>query len=251
MIKMLSLFLVGLILAGTGQRSCQVRRHPNKAEATVPSQKPNKSDTPTPEQTTEPSKGKMLTAEEIAQTTLLAVVLITCDGLDSSLQGSGFFIRSGMVITNHHVVDQCGGIDVEFLDSSGQKRRTQGSLLASDADADLAVIVVPVAETARVHKLEIAEEAAVVGETVFAAGNPKGLERTFSPGIVSADLRMVDSSTRLQITAPISQGSSGGPVVNSRGNVVGVAVSSVEGGQNLNFAVPAILIKKFIYTLKQ
>jgi S1-C subfamily serine protease len=73
---------------------------------------------------------------------------------------------------------------------------------------------------------------------VFAVGNPGGLEGTFSQGIVSS-LRDLDGLSLLQITAPISPGSSGGPIVDEKGEVVGVAVATFKGGQNLNFAVPA------------
>jgi hypothetical protein len=67
-------------------------------------------------------------------------------------------------------------------------------------------------------------------------GNPHGLEGTFSAGIVSS-IRRVDDDALLQITAPISPGSSGGPIVNSKGEVVGIAVASLVEGQNLNFAI--------------
>jgi hypothetical protein len=77
-----------------------------------------------------------------------------------------------------------------------------------------------------------------VGDEVFVAGNPQGLEGTFSQGIVSG-IRDVESGTLLQITAPISPGSSGGPVLNSEGKVVGISVATFTSGQNLNFAIPA------------
>lgn len=77
----------------------------------------------------------------------------------------------------------------------------------------------------------------VVGSRVYAVGNPKGLEGTFSDGIVSG-IRALRGDTLLQITAPISPGSSGGPVLDGSGRVVGVAVATLQDGQNLNFAVP-------------
>jgi hypothetical protein len=77
-----------------------------------------------------------------------------------------------------------------------------------------------------------------VGDNVYAVGNPEGLEGTFSQGLVSG-IRQRGSDSILQITAPISPGSSGGPVLNTKGEVVGVAVSTSTEGQNLNFAVPA------------
>ncbi|MGH9905536.1 MAG: trypsin-like peptidase domain-containing protein [Pyrinomonadaceae bacterium] len=85
-----------------------------------------------------------------------------------------------------------------------------------------------------------------VGETIYAFGNPEGLTGTMSPGIVSAGLRNTQGRTLLQISAPISSGSSGGPVVDSRGQVVGVALGSLKEGQNLNFAVHASTVRIFL-----
>ena len=84
-----------------------------------------------------------------------------------------------------------------------------------------------------------------MGDTVFAVGNPQGLEGTFSQGIVSG-IRQFDADSLLQITAPISPGSSGGPVVDSEGKVVGVAVATFKGGQNLNFAIPAKYVDELL-----
>ena len=77
-----------------------------------------------------------------------------------------------------------------------------------------------------------------IGETVYVAGNPKGLEGTFSNGIISSR-RDPYTKERLQMTAPISPGSSGGPVLNSKGEVIGVSFMTLVGGQNLNFAIPS------------
>ena len=81
-----------------------------------------------------------------------------------------------------------------------------------------------------------------VGENIFAVGNPEGLVGTISPGTVSASIRSSQKKARIQITAPISHGSSGGPIVDATGKVVGVAVGALSEGQNLNFAVPVSLI---------
>ena len=74
-------------------------------------------------------------------------------------------------------------------------------------------------------------------------GNPQGLEGTFSQGIVSS-IRVLGADKILQITAPISPGSSGGPVLNEKGQVIGVSVATFRGGQNLNFAIPSKLSQK-------
>lgn len=88
-------------------------------------------------------------------------------------------------------------------------------------------------------------EKAKVGEKIFALGNPEGLEGTISEGIISG-IRRFGRSQRLQITAPISAGSSGGPVINAKGQLIGVVTSSIVEGQNLNFAVPARSVRKLV-----
>ena len=88
-------------------------------------------------------------------------------------------------------------------------------------------------------------DAVQVGEAVYAVGNPQGLEGTFSQGILSS-IREVGTDKLLQITAPISPGSSGGPVLNSKGEVIGVSVATFKGGQNLNFAIPSGYLKALL-----
>jgi TolA-binding protein len=99
---------------------------------------------------------------------------------------------------------------------------------------DLAVVKIP---GAKAPALMLGHDADVaVGDDVYVVGNPRGLEGTLSQGIVSA-IRSTPERRLLQITAPISPGSSGGPVLNSEGKVIGVAVSTLRDSQNLNFAV--------------
>ena len=84
-----------------------------------------------------------------------------------------------------------------------------------------------------------------IGSPIYAVGNPRGLEGTFSQGIISS-IRKVGTDKILQLTAPISPGSSGGPVLNDKGHVVGVSVATFRGGQNLNFAIPSNYLKKLM-----
>jgi len=88
-------------------------------------------------------------------------------------------------------------------------------------------------------------DAVQVGDSVYAVGNPEGLEGTFSQGIVSG-IRESGGDRLLQITAPISPGSSGGPVLNEKGEVIGVSVATFRDGQNLNFAVPSAQLKELL-----
>jgi len=78
---------------------------------------------------------------------------------------------------------------------------------------------------------------AQVGDTVYSLSNPLGLPRTLSQGIISG-IRQLDGYQLLQITAPISPGSSGGPLFNTKGEVIGITAAALEGGQSLNFAIP-------------
>lgn len=86
-----------------------------------------------------------------------------------------------------------------------------------------------------------------IGESVYVAGNPIGfLEGTFSDGIISGVREFWVGSKRIQITAPISKGSSGGPMLNRKGEVIGVAVSFITEGQNLNFAIPSNYLSELL-----
>ena len=86
-----------------------------------------------------------------------------------------------------------------------------------------------------------------IGMPVYVTGNPRGLEGTFSDGLISA-IREVNGRKLFQMTAPVSPGSSGGPVLNSSGEVIGITVSQVKDGQNLNFAVPVNYLKELAAT---
>ena len=112
---------------------------------------------------------------------------------------------------------------------------------------DLAVLQV---SASSVQPLAIADSDVVeIGETIYVVGNPKGyLEGTFSEGIVSG-IRLEETDKLLQLTAPISPGSSGGPVLNNKGQVIGVSAATIEGGQNLNFAIPSNFLKDLLAQL--
>ncbi|MEK6300399.1 MAG: serine protease [Acidobacteriota bacterium] len=189
-----------------------------------------------------------LAATEIARRTLPAVVMIECANADEASQASGFLILPGIVVTNYHVIKNMEKGTIKVVDGrlKGSKKFRITAVLAVDERTDLALLGVLEAKRAGISMLPLAQGNAVIGETVYAFGNPEGLSGTMSPGIVSSALRVLNGKPLLQITAPISHGSSGGPVVNSRGQVVGIAVGSVTEGQNLNFAVPASLITSLV-----
>ena len=183
------------------------------------------------------------TAQEIARKAFGSTVLLVME--DSNGQplslGSGFFVRDDEVASNLHVVK---GAARGYAKIVGQKTKYDiEGITAVDPERDLVVLKI---SGAGVQELALGNSESVhVGETVYAVGNPQGLEGTFSQGIVSS-IREVGTDKILQITAPISPGSSGGPVLNSKGEVIGVSVATFRGGQNLNFAIPSNYLKALV-----
>jgi hypothetical protein len=149
-------------------------------------------------------------------------------------RGSGFFHgAAGQVVTNLHVLR---GAHSAQIKTSGGKVYPVTGITARDAAGDLALLAVgmPWSES---FPLAVTSTLPDVGEHVIVVGNPFGLEQTVSDGIVSAIRDSAERGRVLQITAPISPGSSGSPVVNLRGEVIGVAFLQFTGGQNLNFCI--------------
>ncbi|MBC7369478.1 MAG: trypsin-like peptidase domain-containing protein [Undibacterium sp.] len=168
----------------------------------------------------------------VFQTTSPSVVLVKtyAAGHVPLKIGSGFFIEPGdALVTNAHVI--AGASEVEIVKLGGETVAIK-SVLAIAPDQDLVILA------ANGPGLKLSSRAADVGEPVFAMGNPKGLTATFSNGMVSA-LRNLGGISVIQITAPISPGSSGGPVLDEKGFVLGVASFGYREGQNLNFAISA------------
>ena len=183
------------------------------------------------------------TAQEIAKKAFGSTVLLVMEdanGQPLSL-GSGFFVRDGEIASNLHVVE---GAARGYAKLVGQKTKHDiEGITAVDPERDLVVLKILVAGSST---LALGSSDAVqVGESVYAVGNPQGLEGTFSQGIVSS-IRQVGIDKLLQITAPISPGSSGGPVLNGKGEVIGVSVATFRGGQNLNFAIPSSYLKTLL-----
>jgi hypothetical protein len=182
---------------------------------------------------------------EIAKRVSPSVVLLVMQ--DSNGQplamGSGFVIKDGIVATNLHVVEGASRGYAKLADRN-DKFNISGTV-ATDADRDIVLLAV---EGLKAPALTLGDSKRVaVGDAVYAVGNPRGLEGTFSAGIISS-IRKVGDDSLLQITAPISPGSSGGPVVNAKGEVVGVSVATFKGGQNLNFAIPSSYLTTLMAT---
>ena len=158
-------------------------------------------------------------------------------------RGSGFFVRSNLIATNYHVIEGAAQGTAKLVDR--YKKYTIEGYTAVDKTNDLVLLKVTVHGGS---PLPLGDSNTVrIGETIYVADNPIGLEGTVSNGIISSrsDRHMKE---RLQMTAPISPGSSGGPVLNRKGQVVGVSVSGHHGlgVQNLNVAIPSNYLKTLL-----
>src|SRR2546425_730931 len=164
------------------------------------------------------------------------VTVLAYDATGQPLQqGSGFFVSAaGHLVTNRHVLQ--GASRAEVQPPNGQ-RYAVTRVVAEDKTGDLVEVVTDTPQEA-VRELPISRVMPEVGERVVVVGSPLGLEQTVSEGIVSALRALPGFGTVVQLTAPISSGSSGGPVVNLRGEVIGVTTLQMAQGQNLNFALP-------------
>ena len=176
-----------------------------------------------------------------------AVVLIVMSDKEGHpvAQGSGFLVsKDGRVVTNYHVIKSGSSAIIKL--PNGAFFPVDG-VIVSDKDRDVAIIK---ANGSDFRMLILGDSDRLqVGEEVVAIGSPLSLESTVSNGIVSG-MRTVkeEGGKLLQTTAPISPGSSGGPLFNTAGEVVGITTSHLKGGENLNFAIPINDVKPMLLT---
>ena len=177
---------------------------------------------------------RKLSSEEVFGKISPAVVEILVDEADDNYYGlgSGFFIDdSGTLVTNYHVIDGAVSGTVTLQDGS---EHAILAVLNYDPGLDLAILKTDVSGN---PYLTLSEKTVSTGETIYAMGSSEGLTSTFSAGIVSSASREIEGVRFIQITAPISEGNSGGPLVDLYGSVVGVNTMTYIEGQNLNFAI--------------
>ncbi|HEY6836368.1 MAG TPA: trypsin-like peptidase domain-containing protein [Gaiellaceae bacterium] len=208
-------------------------------------------------------KGKQLSVNEIYRSAAPGVVQVTATQvvntpsvdpffgfpLPQSSQrqealGSGFVIdKAGHIVTNYHVVEGARSVDVSFSNNESMRARIVGV----DPSTDIAVLQVDAHSRALTPLVLGNSDAARVGDAVVAIGNPFGLERTVTAGIVSALQRVIQAPNSysidhvIQTDAPINKGNSGGPLLNAEGDVIGVnsQIQSENGGNvGIGFAVP-------------
>ncbi len=147
--------------------------------------------------------------------------------------GTGFIVAAdGKIVTNYHVIRNSKEASVR-LDNGDVYDTVE--VLDLDRRKDIALIKIKAID---LQPLRVGSSGtAQIGDMVYSLSNPLGLDNTLSEGIISA-IRQMDGYRLLQITAPISHGSSGGPLFNARGEVIGVTTLSLQEGQSLNFAIP-------------
>jgi len=209
------------------------------------------------------AENAQLTFNQIYRRVYRGVVEITVTSTQSNpfgsqqqrSQGSGFVVDSkGHVVTNEHVVDGAKSVSVQFWNGNTYK----ASVVGTDQSTDLGVITVD-APQSMLHPLTFGDSDSVqVGDTAVAIGSPFGLEETMTTGIVSALHRQMEAPNNftindsIQTDAAINHGNSGGPLLNSRGDVIGVnsQIRSDGGGSDgVGFAIPSNTVRSISDTL--
>lgn len=163
--------------------------------------------------------------------------------------GSGFIIdKEGYIVTNNHVIENADKIMVVLSDD----KEFDAKIIGRDPYTDLALIKIKPKRDLPSVKIGDSDTLKV-GEWVVAIGSPFGLERTVTAGIVSAKGRVIGSGPYdnfIQTDASINPGNSGGPLINMRGQVIGINTMIIAGGQGIGFAIPVNLAKGIIEQLK-
>ncbi len=165
--------------------------------------------------------------------------------------GSGFiFDRDGFIITNNHVIEGADKIKVKLVDG----REFKATIKGRDPMTDMALIKIE-SPSHDLPVLPLGDSNAIqVGDWVLAVGNPFGLSHTVTQGIISAKARVIGAGPYddfLQTDASINPGNSGGPLVNLKGEVVGINSAIVATGQGIGFAIPSNMAKSIIPQLKE
>jgi putative serine protease PepD len=204
-----------------------------------------------------------LSAAAIYRRAAASVAYITARGVGSTGTGTGFVVGAdGLIVTNQHVIDAASDVTVRL--GSGQEQRA--TLVGQDRSSDIALLRVDTGGR-KLTPLKLADSSRVqIGDATFAIGNPFGLDRTLTTGVISATQRHIRAPDGvaidgvLQTDAALNPGNSGGPLLNDRGEVIGVnsqIESAAQDGSSqganvgIGFAVPSNTVRKVIAALGQ
>ena len=188
---------------------------------------------------TQPANNPIPDYADLVERVMPSIVMIRTD----AGTGSGFFVSAqGDILTNYHVIRD--GTRITVTPRGGVP--TSAMLKDYDSTNDVALLKVNVSKAS--PYLRISATLPRQGEAVIAVGNPRGYEGTVSNGIISA---FRQNNTWIQFTAPISPGSSGGALINLKGEVVGMPTKLRTDGQNLNFAIAPTVLAKFFTSAKE
>ena len=192
--------------------------------------------------------GVVLTPQEIAEIALRSTVVLKIEKeAGKATEGSGFVVGEGQVAVTYHQIDDMKSATVRLVNVL--EAYPVLSIVAVDTDHDLAIVQANI----QAPPLALGDSDEVrIGDSVFVAGNPDGYVGSFSVGIIAAirnDDKFIADKV-FQMTAAVSPGSSGGPVLNRKGEVIAIVVDEDTGGQNLNFAVPVNFLKALLKAIQ-
>ncbi len=188
---------------------------------------------------------KTLSAREIANKVLPSVVLIITQDENGNpiSQGSGFVFGSGLVVSNLHVFERATNAIVKNVKTGEVSKAIE--VVGMNAKEDICAIRI---DNTKFPTLSLGDSSSVeTGDEIYVASNPKGLEGSFTKGIISS---LRSDVGLFQIDAAISPGSSGGVLLNQKAEAIGIIKSSLISGQNLNFAIPINKLKTLPYKFK-
>ncbi len=195
-------------------------------------------------QTVSANNGDMSGADLFERYNSAVFMIFTSDGWNN-YQGSGFFIsKDGVAVSNYHVF-QGTGIGYEQIKLSDGSTYKVKEVIAKSSNDDVIVFRVD-GRGKPFNCIPIAKQSPRIGEKAYAIGSPRGLENTFSSGEIS----QIRGNDILQITVPIDHGSSGGVLLNTKGEAIGITSAGIDdSGANLNFAISINVLKKYVKLL--